>query len=408
MSCTCNQNINCDEVITCLCGVTMDIYNASTDLLVDTVDFNVYSNGANNFFETTETTIWSPGIPSPITINYDSVDDQWEMSYFSVSLNSTVVFGVLPNTTSLCPTALCDWDLDCISFRLIPESGTSITVTWGGQYVNGEKAYTFISNLSGSNIPYQIYYNTTSGKWTFKRTDTGLDVAQLTNGTLSCPLGDWQTLPGPGTFRVATSALGVSGYYIKVYDKECGCCDESLSITLTYLGVNYTATAAIVKDEYGNTLASNGYQYYKFTIYVAGNPMIFFINYNGNYWTVNQNSISGTSYSKLNSDSYCPFGPYDIFELFTRFSIKGAECFDCCNYYTPRFSNFIKKKKYQLVDDISAIRSKELFGFKCGPEWTDLAKQHLILNVLHCLPYGVLCEETEQCLMNNLNENCNC
>lgn len=63
MSCTCNQNINCDEVTTCLCGVTMDIYNSSTDLLVDTVDFNVYSNGASNFFETTETTIWSPGIP---------------------------------------------------------------------------------------------------------------------------------------------------------------------------------------------------------------------------------------------------------------------------------------------------------------------------------------------------------
>ena len=126
-----------------------------------------------------------------------------------------------------------------------------------------------------------------------------------------------------------------------------------------------------------------------------------------------ENCITTVSYS--NSSGDCPYGAYSTYselgdqgQVLIHFSVKGAECFDCCNYYKPRFSNFIKKKKYQLVDGISAIRSKELFGFKCGPEWSDLAKQHLILNVLHCLPYGVLCEETEQCLMNNLNENCNC
>jgi hypothetical protein len=387
----------------------MDIYNSSTDLLVDTVDFSINNSGLVNFFETTETTIWSPGVTSPIRIDYDSVNDQWEMSYFSVPLSSTVVFGVLPNTTSLCPTSMCDWDLDCISFRLVPESGTAIVVTWGGQYINGKKVYKFTSNLSGSNINYEIYYNTTSGRWTFRRTDTGVNVAELTNGTLSCPLGNWQTLPGPGTFRVATSALGISGYYIKIYDKECGCCDETLNITFKYGASNYSVVASIVVDEFGNTLGYNNYPYYSFNITHLGNPMTFYLFFNGEYWGVSQViSESPLYYTSLRSDNLCPFGGYTAGAIFDRFSVSGPECFDCCDYYAPRFSNFIKKKKYELVDDIDAIRPKELFGLKCGPEWSTLFKHHLIMDVLHCLPYGVLCEESEQCLMNNLSENCNC
>ena len=126
-----------------------------------------------------------------------------------------------------------------------------------------------------------------------------------------------------------------------------------------------------------------------------------------------ENCITTVSYS--NSTGDCPFGVYSSYsevtnndQIITHFSIKGTECFDCCNYYTPRFSNFIKKKKYELVDNINDIRSKEIFGLKCGPEWSTLFKHHLIMDVLHCLPYGVLCEESEQCLMNNLSENCNC
>jgi hypothetical protein len=331
----------------------MDIYNSSTDLLVDTVDFNIYNDGTNNFFETTETTIWSPPVTSPVRIDYDSLNDQWEMSYFSAPLSSTVVFGVLPNTTSLCPTSMCDWDLDCISFRLVPESGSSIVVTWGGQYINGKKVYKFTSNLSGSNINYEIYYNTTSGRWTFRRTDTGVNVAELTDGTLACPLGAWQVLPGPGTFRVTTSALGVSGYYIKIYDKECGCCDETLNITFKYGASNYSVVASIVVDEFGNTLGYNNYPYYSFNITHLGNPMTFYLFFNGEYWGVSQViSESPLYYTSLRSTNECPFGGYTAGALFDRFSVSGPECFDCCDYYAPRFSNFIKKKKNQFFANL--------------------------------------------------------
>lgn len=88
--------------------------------------------------------------------------------------------------------------------------------------------------------------------------------------------------------------------------------------------------------------------------------------------------------------------------------VKGVECFDCCDYDTPQNRNLLKKKKAIFVDEISSIRSKEIFGFNCGPEWDDLFKKHLIFDVLWCLPYGKICDEEQQCLINNLNENCNC
>ena len=409
MSCTCNQNINCDEVMTCLCGVTMDIYNSSTDLLVDSVDFNVYNDGTNNFFETTETTIWSPGVTSPIRIEYDSINEQWEMVYFDELLHSDVVVGVLPSTTSLCPTSMCDWDLECISMHLTSFSGEDMVVTWGGQYINGKKVYKFTSDFSGSDLIYDIYYNTTSGRWTMRITSSGIDIGELTNGELTCPLGAWQSLPGPGTLRVFTDPLGVSGYNIKIYDKECGCCDETLNIEFTFDGDDYSVVANITVDEFGNTLAYNGYPYYSFSITTGDTPMTFYLFFNGEYWGVSQvMSESPLYYTSLDSTNECPFGGYLSGALFDRFSVSVPECFDCCDYYAPRFSNFIKKKKYELVEDIDAIRSKELFGFKCGPEWSSLFKHHLIMDVLHCLPYGVLCEEEEQCLMNNLSENCNC
>jgi hypothetical protein len=112
--------------------------------------------------------------------------------------------------------------------------------------------------------------------------------------------------------------------------------------------------------------------------------------------------------SKISPVLDCPYGFYSTALDFYSFWVRGVECFDCCNYYAPRFSNFIKKKKYDLVSDISSIRNKEIFGMKCGPEWSELFRKHLILDVLSCLPYGVLCEEDEQCLIKNVNENCNC
>jgi len=115
--------------------------------------------------------------------------------------------------------------------------------------------------------------------------------------------------------------------------------------------------------------------------------------------------------STTTSSGDCPYGaytPYVIGETTLNFSIKGVECFDCCDYDTPKNRNLLKKKKAIFVEEISSIRNKEIFGLKCGPEWDDLFRKHLIFDVLWCLPYGKICDEEQQCLINNLNENCNC
>jgi hypothetical protein len=159
---------------------------------------------------------------------------------------------------------------------------------------------------------------------------------------------------------------------------------------------------------------SNGKPYYIFSI----DGILSNLQWNGIEWDQNLQAT-------LSEDTPCPFGTYtieegSIFEAFevsqcgnavlniTSFRVSGADCFDCCDYVQPRNRNLLKKKKAIFVDEISSIRNKEIFGFKCGTTWDDLFRKHLIFDVLSCLPYGVICEEEEQCLINNLNENCNC
>jgi len=380
-------------------------------LLVDTANFNVYDDGTNNFFETTETTIWSPTVTSPIRIRYNSVDDQWEMVYYNSTLGFDVVVGVLPDTTSLCPTSLCDWETDCVSFIFQPRL-TAHQITWTGEYLNGRKKYSKYFNdpgLGGA-FTWTFYWDGVS-RWVIERDPgTALNWAYSTVNSQCIPTNiTWYSTFDNTPTLYQTFPLGVLGYYVKIYENECGCCDDILNVSFKFGATNYSVTASIAVDEFGNTLGYNSYPYYSFSITYLGSPMTFYLFFNGEYWGVSQAiSESPLYYTSLRSDNECPFGPYVSGGLFDRFSVTGSECFDCCDYYTPRFSNFIKKKKYELVEDIDAIRSKEIFGFKCGPEWSTLFKHHLILDVLHCLPYGVLCEEEEQCLMNNLSENCNC
>ena len=92
--------------------------------------------------------------------------------------------------------------------------------------------------------------------------------------------------------------------------------------------------------------------------------------------------------------------------FFLRFD--GVDCPNNCDGSSLRNKNLLKKKKAIFVKEVASIRNKELFGLKCGTNWNDLYKKHLILDVLNCLPYGSICEEEEQCLIDKLDKNCKC
>lgn len=420
MSCNCPDTNKCLTPTTCLCGLETNIYNPS-GVLVETVTAYPVISGLNTIYEIYNSTAFQVvlGQPYTLTISYNTVLHRWEVSYFNDTIDEDVVIGVYSTDDTGCPAINC-WDLDCIAvaFRVLGAFDTYFA--WVGDYTNGKKSYEFTSDWSGPDINYSIAWGLAPVDalapvgtlcWILTDLDSGSYVGFLFNSN-KCPYGVYLTGWGQAPSRFSFTDLGATGFDLKTSIIDCGCCDESILVDITFEDVQYTdIEGSVVKDEYGNVIAINGYQYYELTIPSIPNPMTFYLYFNGDEWSLT-NGIEGEiiQYAKLESKSECPFGIYDLFKPkgIDFLYIRGAECFDCCDYYVPRNRNLLKKKKAIFVEEISAIRNQEIFGLKCGGSWDDLFRKHLIFDVLNCLPYGVLCEEEEQCLINNLNENCNC
>lgn len=257
---------------------------------------------------------------------------------------------------------------------------------------------------AGGNL--YIEYNAPS--WGLWYQENGFVLPYLVTSfttTGNCPLSSCDWIPAPEV-----------DYIFKTRLIQCECCTDGLNLTITHTtyndGEEFNILADVVKDEYGIELIVNNKRYYSFVLNIGGIDYTYYLLFDNTRWILT-NSLylegdpSYPVYTDYKTTSDCPYGFYFPNKPFERFWVRG-ECFDCCDYIQPRNRNLLKKKKAIFVDEISSIRNKEIFGFKCGTSWDDLFRKHLIFDVLSCLPYGVICEEEEQCLINNLNENCNC
>lgn len=414
MSCNCPTPNQCSSPTTCLCGFETNIYNSS-GLLLETVTAYPIDVEGTTIYQVFNSTAFEStlGQPYTLTIAYNSELDRWEMTYFNEEYDLNILLGVLYNVNpDDCPLSNC-WDLDCNAVGFFSLGLFSFYFSWNGEYTNGKKSYTF----SGAFTPYtnfKLYWTPDSSTipgsgapsgtpaWVFEGSNTPgiyIPISYFFSSN-ECPYGAYIFEYDNTVSRMEFQDFGVTGFDLKTTILDCGCCDTEVIIDLD--GEEYTAT--IQYDEYGNVLVYEGVNYYAFTI----DENTYYIFYLNGEWVLKGSlSISGPTFANLTSTNECPYGLYNSV-LFDFVFVSGSECFDCCDYYTPRNRNLLKKKKAIFVEEISSIKSKEIFGLKCGPEWSDLFKKHLIFDVLWCLPYGVLCDDEEQCLINNLNENCNC
>lgn len=420
MSCNCPDTNKCPTPTTCLCGFETNIYN-SLGVLVETVTaYPIQAEGVTIYQVYNSTAFESTlGQSYTLTIAYNYDLERWEITYFNNELDLTILLGVLYGLESdVCPINNC-WDLDCnaVGFNVLGVFDTYFS--WDGTYINGRKAYTFTSDWSGSDVDYSLSWGLApvpagapvgTNCWTLFDDTSELPVGYLFNNN-QCPYGQYIIEFGGINTRFSFTDLGVTGFDLKTSILDCGCCDETILVDLTFDEATYLdIVATVVRDEYGNVVGINGKQYYEMEIPLTPYPAIFYLYFDGDRWVL-ANGLDGeaSQYAELVMNTDCPFGVYNIFrEEVTFLYIRGAKCFDCCDYDTPQNRNLLKKKKAIFVDEISSIRSKEIFGFKCGLEWDDLFRKHLIFDVLWCLPYGKICDEEQQCLINNLNDNCNC
>lgn len=403
MSCNCPDTNKCPDTQQCLCGVNLNIYN-SNGVLVETVKANIFEGVNGIYYQADDSTAFNSVLPAGyvLIISYNSLSQRWEMSYYDETLMSDIVIGVLYGVNqNECPSDGC-WDLDCISFIFQPRL-TKWIITWNGEYLNGRKKYTGTFPVdSGPPFDWVFYWDSISNRWNIERDPgTPFNWAYYISNSICIPTEvTWLNTLSGSSSEYQTFPLGVTGFDMTIDPIDCGCCNTEVNISID----GQTYSAQVEYDEYGNILGYNGITYYTFTI---GESIYYLFYLNGEWVVKGSLSLTEPTLAKSTSTNECPYGIYKS-ELFKSVYVIGTECFDCCDYDTPKNRNLLKKKKAIFVKEISSIRSKEIFGLKCGTEWDDLFRKHLIFDVLWCLPYGKICDEEQQCLINNLNDNCNC
>jgi len=443
MGCSCDKNINCDNGTQCYCGITLKLRDSS-GALIENLQGTGYDPGTGEvIYQFQSGTVFPTGV---LTMTYNSTLKRWELRHTDPSLYSpddSILFGTY-GTDALCPDTDCDLDLTCNTLNFL-FAGVSVgDIEWQGDMYNGKKLYRLnASDYSGvpgwgnviiywgNNLAMQNNNGITANRWLFillgnytletipfpleqiNSTGSSLQLSQLGylyDGSLGCSDGAYQAPESYGGAppRVSTVPSGPQGYTGVIERVDCGCCDEKVTVSIKDgVSSELKYTANVTRDVNENILGHNGIQYYVFN---DGTEDLY-IYFNGTAWVVGD-SFSQEDYVSTSSGD-CPYGFYTTLPAggtgsFKIIEIRGVECFDCCDYYTPRFTNFIRKQRSILVDETSYIRSKEVFGLQCGGDWQDIFRKHLIIDTLSCLPDGVLCEEQEECLIENLYKNCNC
>lgn len=451
MGCTCDKKINCDNETVCTCGITVEFTNQETGIVEESLSGYGYTSSVGS-------TVWaiepSPSIlnPGQLKILYREDLGLWVMQYTDLTTTPPTQSVIVASLSSdaLCPDSKCGWESNCGVYRFQGLAvGTDMLFTWEGLYSPAPyeqyKAYYWEApNASGTPGFWYLWVGTHPtvtanagpapryilnfvNQLTVEEIEANPQVLLNPNVTTlyGYLLGDIQYDCADGVFtafepdgfppRIFISREdALEGYDIEVKREECECCEDQISITVFSNWTEYDFVADVVKDENENVLGINGKQYYSFDYDLPETPLpipVYYVYFNGSEWVVNDSLDSGQGgeIHTNGGDGDCPYGLYTISTVNESIiQIKGVECFDCCDYYTPRFTNFIRKQRAILVDDTSYIGKKEVFGMKCGGEWEDIFRKHLIIDTLSCLPYGVLCEEEEECLIENLYKNCNC
>ena len=420
MSCICPDTNKCPSPQSCLCGIYLDVYDEQGNL-IETLDSGGYlpftTPGLHPIY------YFYDSIAFPVDkenggvlfLQYNDVLQAWELIY-QVDGESPLQVIYTYSSDSICPLSSCDWvgsPVNCDNCVRVSFTYNDVDYKFNVPKIGINEGFNHFYLIDGLLI-IDIIYDGSDWFFSFENADFNTNYYKTSN--LECPFfNNWIYNGGNVEVQNLVTTTCTHGYKIKTRAINCECCDEKVILTITHSDIDgeVTVDANIIKDEYGNTLAKNGKPYYSFILIIDGVAYTYYLVYDGAKWFVTDESyINGNLgypvYTAAYETSDCPFGSYYVSKPFERFWVRGAECFDCCDYYAPKNRNLLKKKKAIFVDEISSIRNREIFGIKCGAEWDDLFRKHLIFDVLWCLPYGKICDEEQQCLINNLNENCNC
>ena len=288
---------------------------------------------------------------------------------------------------------------ECLSATFFDEFSVVLTLNFNQYEIAEFPGYAFTATDPETEIVYTIYWDVEVNSWVLSNS-ANEDKLELFGGAVDeCPYGRF---------------LGeVIGLYVIVSE-----CVENVDLPCECIRLNvYSSDSQVYQFQLNQLGYYNGFYYWSYTI-EEETYFIWFDTISSSWILSDALGSSDGFLAELTFDG-CPFGNWTTYSPKIA-SIISFECTsepeppvevieeNCNPYEICKYDNLLKRNRVSLSKDIASISKREVYGFNCGDAWQNIFTKSMVIDALSCLPYGVYTEDEERCLIEKLNDKCNC
>ena len=287
---------------------------------------------------------------------------------------------------------------ECLSATFFDGFSVVLTLNFNQYEIAEFPGYAFTATDPETEIVYTIYWDVEVNSWVLSNSanEDKLDLPEV--AVDECPFGIFTGI--------------IRGYQVVVSE-----CVENVELPCECIRLNvYSSDSQVYQFQLNQLGYYNGFYYWSYTL---GETYFIWFDTVSSSWILSDalGSLDGFL-AELTFDG-CPFGEWIVYSLKIA-SIISFECTsepkppievieeNCSPYEICKYDNLLKRNRVSLSKDIASISKREVYGFNCGDAWQNIFTKSMVIDALSCLPYGVYTEDEERCLIEKLNDKCNC
>jgi len=294
---------------------------------------------------------------------------------------------------------------ECLSATFFDGLSVVLTLNFNQYEIDTFPGYAFTATDPDTDIVYNIVFHLSdtveSSLWELSNSEDGIVLSLPDVPADECPFGIFTGI--------------VKGYQAIVSE-----CVENVDLPCECIRLNvYSSDSQVYQFQLNQLGYYNGFYYWSYTI--GGVTYFIWFDTVSSSWILSDalGSSDDASVSATLDFNGCPFGEWIVYSRKID-SLISFECTsepeppievieeNCSPYEICKYDNLLKRNRVSLSKDIASISKREVYGFNCGDAWQNIFTKSMVIDALSCLPYGVYTEDEERCLIEKLNDKCNC
>lgn len=288
---------------------------------------------------------------------------------------------------------------ECLSVAFFESDLLVLSLNFNQYEIDTFPKYAFTATDPETDIVYTIYWNVESSSWELSNSEDGIVLSLSEVPVDECPFGIFT-----GIIR---GQQAIVSECVEIIELPCECIRVNV----------YSSEPEVYQFQLNQLGYYNDFYYWSYT-FEEETYFIWFLN-SASLWIMSSELGSTDDVLAILFFDGCPFGEWIVYSI----KIDSLISFECtsepkppievieenCNpYESCKYDNLLKRNRVSLSKDIASISKREVYGFNCGDAWQNIFTKSMIIDALSCLPYGVYTEDEERCLIEKLNDKCNC